>query len=449
MKHINLIIKILISTSFLLISKNGNLFAQDSGKFLKDTITVSLDDCIKIGMENSKTLKISKEKIYFSENKLAEVKTSELPFLRFSGSYTRLSPVDPFSIGTMTISPSILNNYSTKFTLSQPVFTGFRLSSNIEMNEFNYLASQKDYQRDKNQLIYDIKIAFYNYVKLIETQKTVQNNINVVKSRLQDLENLFKAGLATDNEVLRAKVQLSNFEIMLLETENNRDVALLALNNVLGIPVNSKINPVYSPDYPKIDVPSIESLVNEAKQNRSDLLGIMYRIKSTEKSITFAKSGWYPQISFNANYNFANPNPRIFPTQDQFKSTWDLGISLSYDLWNWRITSYQISQAEANLNQIKYNYEFMLNNVEFEVRQAYKTVLNSAERIKLTEETVKQASENYRVASEKYKNGLVLNSDVIDAELTLLLAEVGRINAIIDYLISSAKLEKAVEQNIK
>jgi len=413
------------------------------------TKDVSLDDCIKIGIQNSKTLMISKSKVLSSQERLNEVNTAELPTLRFNGSYSRLSPVDPFQIGTMQISPSILNNTSFRLTLSQPLFTGNRLSSNSDLSEYNFLASEKDYQKDKNQLTLDIKTAYWNFVKSIELKKTIEKNIVQVKSRLKDMENLFNAGLATNNDLLRLKVQLSNFEILLLDSDNNINVAMLSLNNILGIPLSTNLQPKEKVELNKYDIPNLNELIRKSKQNRSDLKSLDFRIKSNESNIKMIKSGWYPQLSFNANYLFANPNSRIFPSQAKFNGTWDVGVTLTYDIWNWKLTSYQTSQAERTLEQTILSKELTENNIEFEVNQYYKSFLSVSEKLRLTKETVEQAQENYRITAEKFKSGLVLNSDVIDAETSLLSAEINNITAIVDYYIAIARLEKSIENNLK
>ncbi len=417
--------------------------------FGQDIKVVSLEDCIKVGIENSKTLKISGTKIISAKERLNEIMTAQLPTLRLNGSYSRLSPVDPFQIGSMQISPSILDNYSAKLSLSQPIFTGNRLSSTTELTEFNSLAAETDFSKDKNQLILDIKVAYWNYAKSLKVKETIEKNMVQVSARLQDLENLYDNGLATNNEVLKVRVQLSNIEILLIDAVNNIDISLYNLNNTLGIPVNTKLEPKAIIELKQPDIPKLDDLIKASKQNRSDLKSLDYRIKSGEAGITLSKSGWYPQLNFNANYLYANPNSRIFPSVEKFKGTWDLGITLSYDLWNWKLTSYQTKQAEANLEQIKISKELTENNIDLEVSQNYKSLLSVTAKMKLTKETVEQAKENYRVTNEKYKSGLLLNSEVVDAETSLLLSEINNITTIADYLIVIARLEKSIENTLK
>jgi outer membrane protein TolC len=154
-------------------------------------------------------------------------------------------------------------------------------------------------------------------------------------------------------------------------------------------------------------------------------------------------------LSFNANYLYANPNSRYFPAQNAFKGSWDIGLTLTYDLWNWRLTTYQTRQAESTVEQTKLTKEYLENTVDLEVMQNYNTYKSSVERLRLTRETVEQAEENYRVTFEKYKAGLLLNLEVVDAETSLLLARINYYNSMADYYISVARLEKAIETNFK
>jgi outer membrane protein TolC len=426
----------------LLIISTVSVFSQDKK-------VLSVDDCINIGLEKNKSIGISKSKIDISNAKVKEVNTQLLPSLKFNVNYTRLSEIDPFTIMGMTVSPSVLNNYTTKLTLSQPLFTGFRLKSNLEMMEYNALATEKDFKKDRTQLIYDIKNAYWNYYKAIEVKKVVVQNIEQISIHLSDIENLFKHGLTTNNEVLKVKVQLSNAELNSIDADNNIQMAMMSLNNLLGLPINTEIEPKTIAEAKKTDIPDLDNLVKKAIDNRSEIKGMEYRIKSTESAIKLAKSGWYPQISLMANYYYSRPNSRIFPTKDEFKGTWDLGVNLSFDIWNWKITSYQTEQSKVSLEQTKLSMGQIQDGIVLEVNQSYLTAVKNLEKIKITEQTVSQATENMRVTYEKFKSGLVLNSDVIDAEVSLFQANINYTTSLVDYILSLTKLEKAIESNIK
>jgi outer membrane protein TolC len=280
-------------------------------------------------------------------------------------------------------------------------------------------------------------------------RKVVAQNIDQISIHLNDIENFFKHGLTTNNEVLKVKVQLSNAELAAIDADNNIQMSMMSLNNLLGLPINTEIELKTIAEAKRTDIPDPDKLVKRALENRSEIKGMEYRIKSTESAIKLARSGWYPQISLMANYYYSRPNQRIFPTKDEFKGTWDLGLNLSFDIWNWRVTSYQTEQTKVSLEQTKLTLGQIQDGIVLEVNQSYLTAIKNLEKIRISEQTVKQAEENMRVTYEKFKSGLVVNSDVIDAEVSLFQSNINYTTSLVDYILSLTKLEKAIESNIK
>ena len=169
-----------------------------------------------------------------------------------------------------------------------------------------------------------------------------------------------------------------------------------------------------------------------------------YRVQASEKGITAAKSDWFPQIYLVGDYNYARPNPRILPTQDKFNGTWDVSISMSLNLWNWGATIDKTDQAKAQFEQAKDSYKIIKDRVTLEVTQNFLNVQKSKEKMTVAEQSVSQAEENYRITDEKFKNGLALNSDLLDAEVALLRAKTNYIQSIVDYELAQAQLKKSI-----
>jgi len=414
---------------------------------------LTIEDCIQFGMENNRTLKIDKSKIASADEKLSEINSGRLPSLKFIAGYTRLSAIDPFTISMpvgqgktqeYTISPALLDNYTMKMSLQQPVFTGFRLESNADLNKYNLLASSEDLKKDKSLLVLDIKNAYWNYIKAMELVNVVNENIAQTKAHLEDIQNFFNRGLATNNDVLKVKVQLSNVQLLKVDADNTVKLAMMGLNNIIGLPISSDTKIVTEHKYNETRLPDLENLLEEGLKSRPELKGMDLRIKAGESGVKLAQAGWYPQINFAANYNYMRPNPRIMPSKDQFIGTWDVGINLSFDVWNWLTTEHQTAQATETLEQTKYSLLQLKDAVILDVSQSYLNLSKSKEKISVSEYAVRQAEENYRVVNEKFKSGIALNSDLIDAESALLQAKVNLISAVADFEIAMAKLDKSV-----
>ena len=390
---------------------------------------LTLDDCVRLGMENSNELKISKAKVESSDAKMTEANSYLLPQLKFQASYMRLSNIPPTEISLdflphpVQISPTILNNYNLKLSLQQPLFTGFRLWSVKSIAKNNYQASNYEYDKDLNEAAFKIQNVFWNYYKAEQIKKLINENLKLTQKHLEDTKNFMERSLATRNDLLKLQVQYSNTELQLIEAENNVDIARSNLNKQLNLPLEAGTEI----ESGKIDTSfndlNLKDLINEAHANRNDLKSLEYRLEASDKGITAANAGWYPSIYLVGDYYYSKPNQRIFPAQDKFKDTWDVGVSLQWDIWNWGFTSSQSTQAEQQKVQVEASLSQLKDAVELEVYQSFLTYKRAQDKIRVSRLTVDQANENYRITQQKYEQQLATSTDLIDAEVSLLQAK--------------------------
>ncbi|PKL83522.1 MAG: hypothetical protein CVV24_04445 [Ignavibacteriae bacterium HGW-Ignavibacteriae-3] len=418
-------------------------------KIQAQKISLTVDNAVELGLQNSKLLHSSLMKVKSAEAKVREMNAMRLPSLKLSAGYRRLSEVDPFTVtipgmGSFNISQVILNNYSAQLSLFQPIFTGFRLSSNSELNEQLSNAAAEDYNKDKSDLVFNIKTAYWNVFKAIQFKKVMDETVDQIKAHLADAKNLANAGMMTNNDVLKIEVQLSNTSYQQIDADNGVKLASVSLCNTLGIPLNTEIEILSSANMSSSQFDELKKLVNDAIAKRSEVLAADARVKAAEAGITLAKSSWYPQLSVVGNYYYSKPNQRILPTRDQFDATWDLGLNLSLNVWDWLTTKHQTDQAQAQASQAADAMGMIKDGITLEVTQNYLSFSQAKRKIEIAKLSVKQADENMRITSERFKNGLATSSEVIDAETAQSTAKVNYTNSIVDYELATARLDKSI-----
>ena len=414
----------------------------------QEKLTLTVEQAVEIGLAKNKTLKISEMRVKSALARSKEIFTQRLPSLNLSASYTRLSELDPFILatpfGNFDISPVLLNSYQSKLTLSQPLFTGFKLSSTIDMLDYLAEAESEDFNVNKSELAFNIKNAYWNYYKATQMKKVLDETVEQVKSRLNDAKNLLEQGMITRNDLLKLEVQLSDVLFKQVDVKNGVRLAQISLNNIMGIPLSTELELNAQVEIAKSEILDLNELLATANQNRGELKSADLKIKASESNVTATRSSWYPQFMLQGNYNYSRPNQRVFPTEDKFKATWDISVGMSFDIWNWFRTSHQTDQAEAQLNQSKDAHSLLSDGIILEVTNNFLNLNQAKEKIEISELGVKQADENLRVTAEKFKNGLALSSDLIDAEVALLSAKTNFNNAIVDYKLANEKLNKSI-----
>jgi outer membrane protein len=451
-------------------------------------LRLTLDEAVKLGMVYSKTLHSSQMKVVAAEAKIGESNAALLPSLGVSASYARLSDipadrqfrfqldassffrgtVDPMLLADPGVQksllalrqlttpppptgetpppafPIVLDNYSFQANITYPVFTGFRLEAQKAAAEYNAQAASQDLVKDRIETEFSIKNAYWTLYKVRQLQKLTSETIEQVTARLGDAQNLLKNGLLTTNDVLRLQLQLSNSKITNIDANNAVRLSAVALNNTLGLPLGTEIELASTIDYKPYDVPDYEKAIQRSLDSRAEVSGTQLRIKAGEEGVRAARGGYLPTLALSGSALEANPNQRFVGRPAEFNFSWQLAAQLSWTVWNWNTTGYQVAQAEAQVAQAEDALSMLKDGIKLEVTQNYLTLQQSREKVAVAQQGVEQANENYRITNEKFKKGLALTSDLTDAETFQLQAKVNYVSSVVDYEISQARLLKSI-----
>jgi outer membrane protein TolC len=426
------------------------LFAQQTAQ------PVRLADCISQALGKNPALQISQAKVQSAEARSSEALTSLLPQLKFTGRAAELSPIDPFGIKigppvnlSMILFPSITENYSMKLSLQQPLFTGFKLKKNLEMAELNASAAKEELTRDQEDLVLNVITAYWNFYHAIKVEEVIRQSLDQMSEHLKDARNLLQQGMATDADVMKVQVQLSDVKVKQLEARNAIRLTSMALNSLMRNTLETEITPS---DSPAVSQSAFDALLHEnlpmlqthAMEHRPELKSMHLRRDMNSAGVTAAEGGWYPQVFLAANYDYARPNQRIIPPKDQWDGTWDVGVTLQWNIWDWYATGHQTAQAEAALRQSEAGIIQLNDAVTLDVAQQYFNAQTAKDEVEVAREGMEQAQESYRMTSEKFKNGVASNTDMLDAETALLQAKLTHTQAVIEFTLAIARLKKAV-----
>ena len=411
---------------------------------------VTLDECISIGISNNKGLHSSMLKYESAKSKVWELRSMLLPSIKTGIVYTRLSELPPAEISfpapinkIVTIAPSFESNFNSYVSIQQPIFTGFSLLGSIGSAKYTADSMFQDYQKDKNELVYAIKSSYWNLYRSQELSKLVKENITQVETHLNDAQNLFNKGLLMDNDLLKIKLQLSSVKLKQIEFNNSVQLAAINMNNLLSRPIDTAIEPATELKYSNDKIEPLSAYLEKAKAGRPELKSAQARISAAKEGIAVSRSKHFPQMYLTGNYVNAKPNQRIFPAVDEYKDTWDIGVSLTLDIWSWGRINSQVTQSKLQAAQLQDAVRQIEDNVVMEVAQNYFNVISGKEKIAIAEQNISLAEDNFRITKNKFNQGLSLNSELLDAEISLLNAKTDYTQALVDYELAKAKLLKS------
>jgi outer membrane protein TolC len=335
------------------------------------------------------------------------------------------------------------HNYNASATLQQPLFTWGKLINNYKQTKLNLQAAEQGLESAKQKLELDVTNAFYGVVLTQEFVKVSEKAVEQVEKHVKTANDLFEAGVATNFDVLRASVQLANVRSQLIKAQNGLRLAKEGFKITLGLPLEAEVNVDGQLGYQEQKV-DLDELLKLAKENRPDLKQLELQAEAGEKIVSIAKAGNKPNLVFLSNYDATFSTNYEEGVDRDWKKSWNLTFALNIPIFDGLATRARVKQAKSGLNQIQLGKAQLEDGIQLEVKSAYLALQESQSLLDAQKETVQQAEESLRIANLQHENGMITSVQLTDAELALTQAQVNRLQALYDYTIAIAKIEKAI-----
>ena len=407
--------------------------------------SLTLDEAINLSIQNNKQLKLSQAKIEEATAALRESVEKRLPDASIGGSYMRLNSanVDMKSKGSNPGSgptpveeePKISQAMYGMFNLSLPIYTGGRIKYGIESSAFLEKAAKLDAEFEKDEVIQNTIDAFATLFKAKTAVRLVKENLLQSQQRAKDLSNLEKNGLLARNDLLKAELQTSTVELSLLDAENNWQLANVNMNLLLGLPEGTELVLDTSGVERKQDDRVLTDYLQAALTNRKDMSAIDYRKKAAESGVKSVKAEKLPNLSLNGGYIALNV-PQMFSVTNAM----NVGVGVSYNIGSlWKNKS-KVQQAEARVKQMSTTEAILDDQVKLQVNKSYMNLLSNRKKIDVYAKAMEQAKENYRIVKNKFDNSLATITDLLDADVAQLQANLNYTLARADAFVAYHKL---------
>jgi len=244
-RHIVVMLPVAAILSFLLSFSNVTA----------DTLSLDITQAIHLALENNHDLVISQYKIDEATSGVRSARTNFLPKLKAQATYTRLDEIpylDASAFGNMFaplqapfqdlvdkgyLDPSTLaglsgaggggkiymgddDNYNINLSLQQPIFTGFRLINNLKITNYQRSSAKLLGQRTKETVRQQVTQAYWDLLSTQEFVNVTEEAIRQLESHVTDLKNLLEVGMVIENDLLRAKLALSNVRLQDVKVRN-------------------------------------------------------------------------------------------------------------------------------------------------------------------------------------------------------------------------------------
>jgi len=410
---------------------------------------LSFYEAVNMAIRENKKLQAFKNRVNAREGFISVQRGDFLPSVNFNQGFVWTNnPAEVFALklnqrnltaGEFAGAPASFNNpdpftnFLSEITLEQSVYNKEN-SVNLKIAKNRYSAKENEYLRTREKVVLEVARAYLNVKNAVNFVKVAQQSIEAAKEhkRIANVRYENETGLYSD--VLRTNTFLKKAEQRFVSVQKNYEIAKKALGLAIGV-----TNSVETVDtVPELQPLSLKAHKNNAL-NRSDIKAMEINYEKAKNKIKLQQALYYPKVTAGGNYRvYSEYAPFGFEGEN-----FTLFGALKWNLFNGRKKPNLVKIAEYELKETKNMLEDARNLAEFEVFDAYQTVMEKQKNFELAISTLESAEEGMKLVEIRYKNSLSPIIDVLDAQLNLDQARADVAKSRNEYLFSLINLRYA------
>ena len=413
---------------------------------------LTLESSIEIALKNSIVLDIAREGTKSATAQKREAITGFLPKFSTSYGYTRLNEeptlklpggFPPLIMTPIEMVSGTKDNYNWAIEAKQPLFAGGGILANYQASKIGEDAAMLEQTAKYQDVVQEVKIAYFDILRAQKIQETARQSVEMLTAHRDVAQNYFKVGMIPKNDLLHAEVELANGKQSLIRAQNAVELAKARFNTILKQKIFTPIEVVDILTYHPLNQ-SFEECLTIAQQQRPELKISALRAQQAGMLVRVAQSDYLPNLSVVGNYSRYGDNPSVAGSDFKDAESWYLMAVASWNFWEWGKTKFRVDASRARENQAIGTARELSDQITLEIKNAYLILQETEKQIAVWQQVIEQAEENFRISEERYKERVATSTEVLDAQTLLTKAKSEYANALGDYNISYAKLQRAM-----
>jgi len=267
------------------------------------------------------------------------------------------------------------------------------------------------------------------------------------EAQVTDAKNRFDVGLIPPNEVSTLEAQRSRERAQLIEATNIREGATIELRRLIGVPHETVIeltDSLETTSQTPAATGQVSDVVKQAIETRSERKALSFRLGGAEERQKAASAATKPTVGVGGGFDYAKPNRRVFPITNFWEDSWDVGVSVNWNFFDFGRAKSQAAEAAAVVTATRERIAEFESVVSADVRQRMLDIESSQAMVRAANDAVRSAAEARRVVMDRFGAGVATSTDVLIAQVQLLESELVRTRALANVRLSEARLERTL-----
>jgi outer membrane protein TolC len=414
------------------------------------TVDLNLPKTVQMALDYNRDIKNSQYALKKAEYAINQAQAGKKPTVdyNFGAQRSRATDAATYSraASLMGGANSVSNAFSNGISVNIPLYTGGLVEGKIDVAKLGKTNAQEEILRVEQATKYSAIEGYYGLLAYQELQGVYHEAVDNLQGHLDNVQAQYNVGTKAKVDVLSSDVSLANAKTTAITADNNVAVAESNLNNILGLPLETKLNLAdHQLPFDTYNI-SLQEATDYAMKYRPEVLQAAIAVQEAERNIDIADAGNKPTVAITGGNDWAD---NTFPGIDANKRSWKVAAGVTYNFYDGGATKAKVNQAKQDLLVARETEQKTREAVQLEVKQAYLNIRSAAQKVEETQTVVDQARENYRIQNIRYQAGVGINLDVLDAQLSLNEAQVNHIQALYDYNVGIAKLEQVMGVDVE
>jgi outer membrane protein len=439
----------ILSTAVIWLSLVESALAQAPS----EASPLSLSQAVSIALEKNPLKKAALADTRAASAGVLEARSFLMPHVTFSETATRGDdPVyvfgsklrqqrfttNDFNLNRLN-TPLPFGNFTTRFGGTWNLFDSFASWHGVKRAQDMNEAATHQLDRTSQEIVFRVVQAYYGALLAGKQVEVADQAEKTAKSIMERSQGRFDSGLVVESDLLSVKVRLTSREQELIRARNNLALALAQLNTAMGVPADSRYQPVEPAADRELPAPALAEMEQKALANRPDLKRIDAQQSAQQQSVSIAKASFGPRLNAFAGWEMDNPTFLA----GGGGNNWLGGIELQLDIFQGGAKRAALSRERALADKVAAMKQAANDGVRLEVRQAYYDQDSNRQQVTVARASIAQAKESLRINQDRYDGGLITITDLLGAEEAARRSQADYWSALYQFYVSYANLELA------
>lgn len=435
-----------------LIAPAGSQISASTAADSIPALRLSREDCIRIALDSNPTIKVANLEVKRMEYSRNETRSGLFPSIDFQAAYQRSIELQTIRMNMGGQSQSLKmgsdNTWNLGFSAQMPLVAP-TLWKAISISKDQILSQLESARGSKLDMIHQVNQSYYALLLAIESKNVIQKNYDRAILNADIYKKQYEAGTASEYDVLRSSVQVTNIEPELLQADIAVKQCELALKVLMSIDFNVHIVPDVTLAQLQQDMYGYALGEEGNLSGNSSLRSLDIQTGIARKNVDLKKFAWIPTLGVSYNLSWLSLSNGNALKNQEFNPYSNVSLALSVPIFSGGSKYYALKQAEVQVNELKLQRENLVSQLTMQRDLALDNIQREAAQIESSRRGMMSAAKAYDIMQKSFEIGAASFLDLRDSEIANTSAQLAYYQSIYNYLVSSSELDLLLGKGVE